>query len=397
MITIGYSSWSSYALKSILSIRHHTYMSWEYRFEWPYHLIPLQEAIDNIWVYTPRAISYLVPHLDNVTNTNWLSTRTDQEIMSYLLDHPEKIDPYYFSSNPHPDAVRYCNQHGIPISSKEIKIDPYSNEEKIQYILESHTRICYELPRIATCNHPLVGKKLLEMVRLEQLHARELSYSPCPKVIQFLMEHPVLIAWDVFGRNPSAFKLKEEHTYVLHVQQVQHIQPLYDPHPLPTGTRKDPMITTGDSYVEDDEWSYEPIREDIQKRITYWRDRHRYQNLVPIHWVSTGWGSWYHDASVILESLISQIRYLSFHGIKALRHLNMDILRRRVRRVQVLPYAVLRWDRCEVPYSILLETSFVKRVLIQFLRHWCPTAYIRIEKTREEKWAPQIIMGQKRW
>ena len=487
---------------------------YEYRFQWPTHLIGIADAVNEIWASHPLAYHYLVPHMDLVKYTRPLCDRTEDEVVQYLLSHPERIDRYHFADNPHPDVVDWCLENMEMVQRgnaqpyvnpsrkmvqywldridtlsdhlKEMVLDtlarhhatwaielgetkrkafsenpddasvaylianpgdivaegwvrnanpdaqrhaypyrqhmdrmgffykykrPFWTEDDVDFYLSgTPLRLLDDLHTLATVNHPRIGQRLLDLYLAGDLPDRVLSLSPCEVVVRYLLKHPMLISWDLFGANPGAFRLVDVvewlhgplqgNTVLPSFESIQSLQP---DSPLP--------ILTAPTWItcDKDWWDYEEVHDEtnaveqaIADRLIGWQTVHRAKQLIPTVWVSEQeWGKFYLDASSLLSTMLKFCQYRSSNGSLALRRLNTHFLngrvkQRRIQLLQVRPFMSHQsghhCDGWYVPDEVLLSYAFVRRELQRVIRQWCPLARVHIGRMDTARCVPQIVV-----
>jgi len=105
----------------------------------------------------------------------WHDCNPDNDTMTYLLSFPEKRNPYC-NQNPHPVLVRYLINH--PEEMVWYIFSTNSNTEAIHYLLQR----TYMIDWISFCKNP------------------------SKEAVQYLLEHPEHIDWITFSHHPYLFE-----------------------------------------------------------------------------------------------------------------------------------------------------------------------------------------------
>jgi len=137
-----------------------------------FQTIPITQMSSN-----PNAFFYVRYHglpLSCLSPT-MLSEQTHDNIVSYLVTHPEYIDSNLFCKNPHPKAVQFILHH---IDCYELHweyLSQNTNDDMVMYLL----------------NHP------------RMIHWYVFSTNPNDLVVTFLLSRTQYIAWDSFSKNKN--------------------------------------------------------------------------------------------------------------------------------------------------------------------------------------------------
>ena len=134
----------------------------------------------------PMAFFYLVQHdMDvSILSKTMLSEQNNDEIVRYLLEHPDQIDFPSFCKNPHPKAVQYVLE--------KIKTKPYDTwSQEIRRSLSNNTHddiVRYELENSRTYQWPIL----------------EFAANPNDIIVTYLLAHPDdIYHWNQFSKNPN--------------------------------------------------------------------------------------------------------------------------------------------------------------------------------------------------
>lgn len=174
----------------------------------------------------PMAFFYLVQRdMDvRILSNTMLSEQNNDEIVRYLLEHPDMIDFLSFCKNPHPKAVQYVLEKSK--TKKEIEkeieknkdtetdVQHYANlPQNIRTSLSKNTHddiVRYELVNVRSYQLPILEfaanpNDLIVTYLLEQpyyiYHWNQFSKNPNKRVIDYLLEHPDRIDWSNFARH----------------------------------------------------------------------------------------------------------------------------------------------------------------------------------------------------
>jgi hypothetical protein len=121
-------------------------------------------------------------------STSLLSEQTNEEMLTYLLEHPEMIDMDVFCKNPHPKAVHYMMTTGRAYLHWTF-LSQNTNDDVIRYLIE----------------HP------------RMINWREFSANPNDLAVTYLLEHPTHIYWETFSQNTNKKAiayLLDHHEYI---------------------------------------------------------------------------------------------------------------------------------------------------------------------------------------
>lgn len=164
----------------------------------------------------PMAFFYLVQRDMEVSilSKSMLSEQNNDEIVRYLLEHPDMIDFLSFCKNPHPKAVHYVLEKIKIKKDTETEVQHYANlPQNIRTSLSKNTHddiVHYELANVRSYQLPILEfaanpNDLIVTYLLEQpyhiYHWNQFSKNPNKRVIDYLLEHPDRIDWSNFARH----------------------------------------------------------------------------------------------------------------------------------------------------------------------------------------------------
>lgn len=168
----------------------------------------------------PMAFFYLVQRdMDvSILSKTMLSEQNNDEIVGYLLEHPDMIDFLSFCKNPHPKAVQYVLEKIKTKKEKdkdtETDVQHYASlPQNIRTSLSKNTHddiVHYELANVRSYQLPILEfaanpNDLIVTYLLEQpyhiYHWNQFSKNPNKRVIDYLLEHPDRIDWLNFARH----------------------------------------------------------------------------------------------------------------------------------------------------------------------------------------------------
>lgn len=142
----------------------------------------------------PMAFFYLVQRdMDvRILSNTMLSEQNNDEIVRYLLEHPDQIDFLSFCKNPHPKAVQYVLEKIKTKKDIETDVQHYASlPQNIRTSLSKNT-------------HDDIVRYELVNVRSYQLPILEFAANPNDLIVTYLLEQPYYIYhWNQFSKNPN--------------------------------------------------------------------------------------------------------------------------------------------------------------------------------------------------
>ena len=132
-----------------------------------------------------------------LTDDGYLSHDNNLEILTYLIEHPDKINWYWFSGNKSDMAVKYSLEYLNKINWRTFSEN--ESENAVYYLLEHPDKIEWEWFSINASD--IAVRYLLEYP--DKINWYWFSGNKSDIAVQYLLENPDKINWEWFSRNES--------------------------------------------------------------------------------------------------------------------------------------------------------------------------------------------------
>ena len=167
----------------------------------------------------PKAVHYMMTIGRAYLHWSFLSQNTNDDVIRYLLDHPRMINWREFSANPNDIAVTYLLEH-----SKHIYWEAFSqntNTKAIAYLLDHPQYITWKY--FCKHNDDRVANYLLEHTSLLHTLLHFVSENPHDDIVMYVLEHNCMALYP-FSRNtnPRAVEWLLQHSNVMPPEIYQH-------------------------------------------------------------------------------------------------------------------------------------------------------------------------------
>jgi hypothetical protein len=183
-------------------------------------IVELRPECSNIPLHSilhhPMAFFYLTHHQLplSLLSPSMLSEQTNEEIVAYMMEHPELIDMNVGSKNPHPKIVNYMIKTFDFSKFHWMFLSQNTNNDVVRYLLTRPRMINWR--EFSKNQNELVVTYLLD--HTHHIFWESFSQNTNEKAINYLLDHPEYIVWKHFCKhnNDRVVSYLLHHTSLLH-------------------------------------------------------------------------------------------------------------------------------------------------------------------------------------
>ena len=137
----------------------------------------------------------------------YLASNPSDVAVSYLLEHPDKIDWMYFSENSNPRAIALLRDNIDKINWFYLSCN--ESDEAIELLESYPDKICYDL--LSSNSTPRAFELLIKCP--ENIYHRRMCANKNPKAVAYLIKHrdSLQLDWYKLSENPAAIEYLEAH------------------------------------------------------------------------------------------------------------------------------------------------------------------------------------------